>query len=71
MINQNHLERLLELDFKTGINIEVLLRTATGKAIDYVKRDSQGECYNPMTAHYDRALNVMEEYATRKLGYKK
>lgn len=68
MINQNHLERLIELDFNTGVGIEVLLRTVTKKAIDYVRRDTNGFSYSPVTAHYNRALNVMEEYASRKLA---
>ncbi len=66
MINQNHLERLLELDFKTNVNIEVLLRTATHKAIQYVSRDTKGNHYTPVTAHYDRAIKVMEAYVQRK-----
>jgi len=70
MISKENIEGLLDISKQTGIHINDLISTYTKKETQYYYRDTHSYQFDNLDAiHGKRALRVMREYATRKLGY--
>ena len=70
MISKKNIEGLLDISKQTGVHINDLLSTYTRKELQYYYRDTHSYQMNNIDAiHGDRALRVMREYASRKLGF--
>jgi hypothetical protein len=57
----DNIESLLEIHYKTGVDMDKMLSTATNKAIQYRNQYDNG--YSPRQEDYDRAIRVMQRYA--------
>ncbi len=72
MISKDNLTTLLDMEKQTGVHINNLISMYTRKEIQYSLRDNKSYNMSLITPeHGDRALNVMKEYAVRKLDYKR
>ena len=72
---QDHITRLDDISEQTNIDLLTLVSTYSIKQSQYIERDSNLEksinSYMRPEKQANRAINVMEGYATRKLNYHK
>ncbi len=70
---RNHTNKLISISRQTDIPLEKLVNTYNNKITQYVYKDiKQGKEFNYTLAfsQRNRAMDVMEGYAARKLDYK-
>lgn len=69
---QGHIEELYKISNHTGHSLLNVIDTYSKKQSDYYHRDERRGVPTKMfdQKYSERALHVMKEYATRKLGYK-
>ncbi len=70
-INKSQLEKLIDINncLSSVTTTDKLLSLTTSKAIQYAERDSKGNSYSPTVKQYDRAVNTVQLYYTRKHNY--
>ena len=70
MISKENLETLIKIEKQTNVHMNNLISTYTHKEIQYHKRETGRDDYQNIAPHQgDRAIKVMQCYASRKLGY--